>query len=995
MNAEYNYDAEGHFFPFFLFIMDALVTIPLTWNVLKPSTELEQTAGRIESNFKPKDERLIEEQRQRQKKKARKTKRIIAVVLGWLTMAYLLYLVFNAEQTRVKLWDPYDILGVSRSADERQIKRHYNRLAVKFHPDKVNPDPSKNETVQWINDRWVEMTKAFKALTDEEIRNNYLLYGNPDGKQGTSIGIALPHWMVEEGNRYWVLAFYGGLLGIALPYLLATWWYGTQSKTKERVLHASAANLFREWKEDIDAAGVVAALSVGAEYSDYVKADTKAAKLEGRVLDSTAVPEAAKDKIRSIEDPPRRKTLCLLWAYLARLDLGDVELEKEKYAVAPTAMLLNRSFSAITLPFQLLQPLLASFQASQHLIQATTPNSSPVLQLPHFTREIVAKISGAKSTSPLTIQKLMGLPASTRRSLCSDLSDSQYGEAMAVAARIPQLRIEKAFFKVVGDRVVTPSAMVQLVVKARAIPPATPAKDIPAFSVKDLEDKDPDEDDLAGQKSKDLSRESSEQPPLAHAPYYAANHAPRWYIFLAESRAGRIAVPPFTFTAFDKAAVNADGTPTFNMLTFRCQFQAPPQVASFHFTMYLVCDSYVGFDSKVDIVLDVKDLSEADVVESDDEISEPDEDSLAGHKSSANNPTTTNEGVQSRDTPPSSYAASLSHATNAMLPNGTSGQHGQHSQHNSRPVSNGTDASFDFASRPPVTHPLPAAPVNNLSRTDQIVLRHFWESKYEDNRSRDLHFLKFPSFGQFPSHKDLVPFCEVYHLIKTSPGAKIISLGSANGTYIGFELFSGSQLHIDMDDSWDNIAHYRVGFKSYSQVLRDPLAESTFKSWPKPLTIEFLEDQYQQWCQNLTSLCWDAQEVTELGRTGPDDPALAALLEDEVFEAHQIPGLEDEVFEAHQMPGLEDEVFGAPQIPRLEDEASLVRVMASNGDFNGDDEHHHKLSGLTLATISPSTLAVHADDVVNVVSDVAPPIHVSTTFRYPRDPAKLVPIYKQ
>ena len=114
MNSEYNYDAEGQFFPFFMIIMDALVTIPLTWNILKPSTELEQTAARIESDFKPKDDDLIQAQRRRQKKKERKTKRIIAAILGWATMIYLAYLVYNAEQTKVKLWDPYDILGVSR-----------------------------------------------------------------------------------------------------------------------------------------------------------------------------------------------------------------------------------------------------------------------------------------------------------------------------------------------------------------------------------------------------------------------------------------------------------------------------------------------------------------------------------------------------------------------------------------------------------------------------------------------------------------------------------------------------------------------------------------------------------------------------------------------------------------------------------------------------------------------------------------------------------------
>ena len=36
------------------------------------------------------------------------------------------------------------------------------------------------------------------------------------------------------------------------------------------------------------------------------------------------------------------------------------------------------------------------------------------------------------------------------------------------------------------------------------------------------------------------------------------------------------------------------------------------------------------------------------------------------------------------------------------------------------------------------------------------------------------------------------------------------------------------------------------------------------------------------------------------------------------------------------------------------------------------------------------TNLVHADEFLNDVNDVAPPIHVSTTFRYPRDPSKLV-----
>lgn len=628
MSSDYNYDAEGQFFPFFMLTIVSLVTIPLTYNVLKPSEELEQTGQRVQSDFKPKDADIIASQRRRQKRKERKIKRIIAIVFGWATMFYLAWLVYNSEAERIKMWDPYEILGVKRSATEKEINSFYRKASIKFHPDKARPDPSKNETLEFINDRWVEMTKAYKALTDEEIRNNYLMYGNPDGKQGTSIGIALPKWMVEEGNRWFVVAFYGILLGVVLPYTLGSWWYGTQARTKERILHASAGNLFREYKEDLDEEGVVGALSVGEEYKDTVKPDTAAAKVESKVLASHALSVEAKKHLKEIEDPAQRKTACLLWAYLARIDLGDADLEKEKYSVAPTAFLLNNSLSSMTLPFMLLHPLLATYHTAQNLMQAIPPNGSPALQLPHFTPETAQKISGNKSKSPLSIQKLMSLPLSIRRSLCSSLSDSQYEQAMNVASQIPHLRLEKAFFKVIGDRVVTQGSLVQLVVKARVIPPGTPEKSIPALKPADLEDADPEEGDVDAIKGR--KKDKDIQPPLAHAPYFAADHAPRWHVFLADQRAGRIAVPPFTFTAFDKAPFNADNTPTFNVITFRCQFQAPPNVGAYPFTMHLVCDSYIGLDSKSDVTLDVRDVSEADKVESEDEISEPEEDSVAG-----------------------------------------------------------------------------------------------------------------------------------------------------------------------------------------------------------------------------------------------------------------------------------------------------------------------------------------------------------------------------
>ena len=45
------------------------------------------------------------------------------------------------------------------------------------------------------------------------------------------------------------------------------------------------------------------------------------------------------------------------------------------------------------------------------------------------------------------------------------------------------------------------------------------------------------------------------------------------------------------------------------------------------------------------------------------------------------------------------------------------------------------------------------------------------------------------------------------------------------------------------------------------------------------------------------------------------------------------------------------------------------------------------------ANISPATQALHADSLLNTSSDVAPPIHVATTFRYDRNPSNLAPFH--
>src|ERR1700761_9392301 len=90
--TEYTYDEQGQFFPYFVLTITGLITLPLTYATFKPEKKLENTAPRIRTEYKPEDVDLIDEQKQNQKRRERKLKRIIFSGLDWLLMGYMVYL---------------------------------------------------------------------------------------------------------------------------------------------------------------------------------------------------------------------------------------------------------------------------------------------------------------------------------------------------------------------------------------------------------------------------------------------------------------------------------------------------------------------------------------------------------------------------------------------------------------------------------------------------------------------------------------------------------------------------------------------------------------------------------------------------------------------------------------------------------------------------------------------------------------------------------------
>lgn len=82
--------------------------------VVDHGTDIEDTAPRIKADFRPTDDALIQGQKRKQWRRERRLKRIITVAIGWFTIALMMYLIAVTKTTVAKIWDPYDILEISR-----------------------------------------------------------------------------------------------------------------------------------------------------------------------------------------------------------------------------------------------------------------------------------------------------------------------------------------------------------------------------------------------------------------------------------------------------------------------------------------------------------------------------------------------------------------------------------------------------------------------------------------------------------------------------------------------------------------------------------------------------------------------------------------------------------------------------------------------------------------------------------------------------------------
>lgn len=106
--------------------------------------------------------------------------------------------------------DFYEILGVSKSATDKEIKKAYRKLAIKYHPDK-NPDDKEAET------KFKEAAEAYEVLSDPQKKARYDQYGHAGvggaaggGAGGFGGGMSMDDIFDNFGDIFGGFGFGGG-----------------------------------------------------------------------------------------------------------------------------------------------------------------------------------------------------------------------------------------------------------------------------------------------------------------------------------------------------------------------------------------------------------------------------------------------------------------------------------------------------------------------------------------------------------------------------------------------------------------------------------------------------------------------------------------------------------------------------------------------------------------------------------------------------------------
>jgi len=467
-----------------------------------------------------------------------------------LTLVFIWLAVSVTTDGEVNSFDPFAILEIDSGSDSKAIKKAYRALSLKYHPDK-NPGDRAAEA------RFMMVSKAYEALTNEEARENWEKYGNPDGKQSLEVSIGLPDFLLDTANRNMVLMIYLIIMVGVIPFCVWTY-YSDSSKFGEKdVMYDTYSWYHYTLDQHTLIKSLPEVLAGSAEFRKRNVPKSAEDKQDIAQIMSNVKTQMQKPKFNH---PVCVKGNVLMHAHLLRQSsnitnpslLGDL-----KYMLQLSTSLIDAMIS-VCQHQDSIQTAQNCIEFGQYVTQAMWIKDSSLLQLPHFTPEEVKHCEKGKAKSD-TIIEYRELPEDQRKGM-ANFSEEQKEDVKKYLQMLPDITVQSKVF------------------------------------VDDDEDDKVYEGDLCTVRVT-ITRNNlkeGEKAGLVHAPHFPYPKQEAWWIILG-TKEGKI--------------INIEKVPNPNrVFEHNIKFLAP-RVGDYEFDLYVKSNAYVGLDQKHKVTLTTLDNS--------------------------------------------------------------------------------------------------------------------------------------------------------------------------------------------------------------------------------------------------------------------------------------------------------------------------------------------------------------------------------------------------
>jgi len=515
----------------------------------------------------------------------------ILLVILWGMIVTVVINSTNAEQPETSYFDPYAILGLETGAPMDVVKKTYKILSLKHHPDKA-ADP--NDPA--VQDKYINIVKAYESLTDDAVREKWEKYGNPDGPQAMSVGIALPSWLVKKDNTAVVLSVYLALLVIGLPSAVGIWWRKWRRFDNSSKVMNSTMGLYYHTMEPISRLkSLIEVLSASEEFQRVPARDIDE-KLE-KVTRSIPDNHSLKKKPRFTAQYAVKTHLLLYW------QLCRMQSELKASHRADLAYILSRVRSLIGGIITIgtakgfYNPIIEGVQLLQSLTQSAW-KEQPLLQLPHFGQYSSGNLNNRK-LKVTDIQSFVALPEDAKKEFYTkeEFKPEQIQDIEDVLNFLPT---KVACEYTVGVEGEDPDTIVCGAIVTFYFTVTRNPTDPAAYNTFVAKKKIIEPDNPSAIKKK-TALDALRPKRIVHAPHFAASGEPReecWWMVIGDLRTST--------TTGGLAGIHKIGTLEGDTpVDGKIKFMAPAQEGNYTFVVHLMCDGYIGFDKKAEFKIKV------------------------------------------------------------------------------------------------------------------------------------------------------------------------------------------------------------------------------------------------------------------------------------------------------------------------------------------------------------------------------------------------------